>query len=360
MLKTVLHDEHIILGAKMAEFAGYDMPLYYKDGVLEEHLWTRANTGVFDVSHMGVIYIRGINATKLLELATPGHYNKDMSSKYTVLLNNDGGIMDDLIVTKINDEQYFLVVNASRKHHDLRYLSGIASDLGSVSVDLDDSQSILAVQGKEAESILAKIFDRDFSGLQYMSATLIAHAGTEIMINRTGYTGEDGFEVTLPSIHAHWLWKLLLGEACVKPIGLAARDGLRLEAGYPLYGADLNETISPIEASMGWLINNYNQSFRGHERILREKQHGAKCTRQGIVLSGKGVLRPGLKLYDMNNHEIGYLSSGGHSPVLKKSIGFGYIPRGHDKALVGIYGKMLEVDIVPFPFIPLRVKKLPK
>lgn len=357
MKTTALNATHRQQGAKMVEFAGYDMPVQYADGMLKEHEWTRSgNVGIFDVSHMGQFIAEGADVVKFLSHITPTDFSLSTPNlaKYTVLTNPEGGIIDDLIITKLTDTKFFIVLNAGCKEKDAVWIrknlpAGIKFE------ELSD-RALIAVQGAKAEEVLNRfLVDGNLSTLPYMnigkftvspsdemqdnkvSAELgepfrkgardtgasVSDYKEEVFISRTGYTGEDGFEVSIKNSAAPQFWLDLSAQAEVKPIGLGARDSLRLEMGYPLYGHDLDDTTSPIEAALGWVVSKSNTSFIGSDRVLKEKAEGAKRKRIGVKLLDRGIAREGTEIRK-DGKKIGVLSSGGFSPNLKVSIGQGY------------------------------------
>lgn len=349
MKKTSLNETHRFLGAKMVEFAGYDMPVQYPDGMLKEHEWTRSgNVGIFDVSHMGQFMIEGKDVAKFLSYITPTDFSLSTQNlaKYTVLTNPEGGIIDDLIITKLTDEKFFIVLNAGCKEKDADWIRKNLKNLpaGINFTELSD-RSLIAVQGGKAEEVLNRFLSGVYlSNLPYMNLGTYKlgtpmqfakrqFAGRpvacqndyweEVFISRTGYTGEDGFEISIRNSAAPQFWRDLCAQSEVKPIGLGARDSLRLEMGYPLYGHDLDKTTSPIEAGLGWVVSKTNTNFIGAERILKEKAEGVKHKRMGVKLLDRGIAREGTEIRK-DGKRIGKLSSGGFSPNLKVSIGQGY------------------------------------
>ena len=326
MKSTALNQTHRAQGAKMVEFAGYDMPVQYPDGMLKEHEWTRSgNVGIFDVSHMGQFFIEGAEVIKFLSHITPTDFSLSApnQAKYTVLTNETGGIIDDLIITKITDTKFFIVLNAGCKEKDEAWIrKNLPAEISFT--ELKD-RSLIAIQGAKAESVLNSFLaEGDLVNLPYMNVvTYKFKNGEEVFIGRTGYTGEDGFEVSIKNSAAPQFWLDLSAMSEVKPIGLGARDSLRLEMGYPLYGHDLDETTSPIEAAIGWVVSKSNINFIGADRILKEKLEGAKRKRIGVKLLDRGIAREGCEIRK-DGKKIGVLSSGGFSPNLKVSIGQGY------------------------------------
>ena len=326
MKKTALNEVHRQQGAKMVEFAGYDMPVQYPDGMLKEHEWTRSgNVGIFDVSHMGQYIIEGKEVAKFLSHITPTDFSLSTPAlaKYTVLTNENGGIIDDLIITKINDEKFFIVLNAGCKEKDEAWIrKNLPSHLKFTALS---DRSLIAVQGGKAEEVLNRFLaSGDLAQLPYMNlGTYKFKNGEEVFIGRTGYTGEDGFEVSIKNDAVAQFWLDLSAMSEVKPIGLGARDSLRLEMGYPLYGHDLDDTTSPIEAALGWVVSKSNSGFIGAARVLKEKAEGVQRKRIGVKLLDRGIAREGTEIRK-DGKKIGVLSSGGFSPNLKVSIGQGY------------------------------------
>ncbi len=327
MKTTALNQTHRNQGAKMVEFAGYDMPVQYAEGMLKEHEWTRSgNIGIFDVSHMGQFFIEGEKVVEFLSHITPTDFSLStpMLAKYTVLTNENGGIIDDLIITKITDTKFFIVLNAGCKEKDAAW---IRKNLpAGIKFDELSTRSLLAVQGEKAEEILNEFLaDGNLADLPYMNLGFYTlKNGEKVFIGRTGYTGEDGFEVSIENAAAPKFWLDLSANPKVKPIGLGARDSLRLEMGYPLYGHDLDDTTSPIEAGLGWVVSKTNTSFIGSNRVLKEKLEGVSRKRIGVKLVDRGIAREGTEIKTKDGKTIGFLSSGGFSPNLKTSIGQGY------------------------------------
>jgi aminomethyltransferase len=341
MKLTILNQIHNQLGAKMVEFAGYSMPVQYKDGMLKEHEWVRSgNVGIFDVSHMGQFLIEGEGVDKFLSYITPTDFKLSSNNlaKYTVLTNPSGGIIDDLIITKINDRKFFMVLNAGCKEKDA---SWIRKNLpANIKFSGLSSRSLIALQGQKSQEVLQNLIkDRNLGDLAYMhmdnyQLKNAREIDKEVYISRTGYTGEDGFEISIENSGIIDLWQKLCDFDSVKPIGLGARDSLRLEMGYPLYGHDLDETTSPIEAGISWVVSKSSKDFIGHETILLQKNSGQiKRKRVGIKLLDRQIARQDMEIVDHEGKKIGQLTSGGFSPTLKTSIGQAYID--HDLAKIG-------------------------
>ena len=361
--KTPLYQNHIDLGAKMGPFAGYDMPLFYQEGALKEHEWVRTHTGLFDVSHMGQVVIHGPNAMAFIHKICPSDFTSapEGRAKYTVLLNEQGGIVDDMIVTRMDAECFFVVINAGRKAEDLVWMQQQIIDGATISV-LED-RALIAVQGIGAEKIVKECFGFDCSEQPYMWFQTFPYAEDEkIYVSRLGYTGEDGFELSVPNAHAGTVWDKLLESGEVKPAGLVSRDTLRLEMGYPLYGHDLDDTITPIEASLGWVVSKHNESFLGHDVIRGQQKNGAGRIRVGIELTDKGIAREGAQLLSEDGTEIGMLTSGGFSPVLQKGIGQGYVDPAYAKtgAIVKVVVRNREIAarVAPLSFVSAKTKSM--
>lgn len=363
LMTTALHPSHLALGAKMGAFAGYDMPLYYDLGVLKEHEWVRSHCGIFDVSHMGQVRLRAQESNQsavreFLESLTPSSFAKLPlnRAKYTVLVNERGGIIDDLMVTKITEDEFFLVINAGCKTKDIAFMR--AQLPPSVMLDYLDSRALIAVQGPRAEQVIAEALRIDLAHLKYMelwqgNLTDYMEGEGTLMISRLGYTGEDGFEISLPNDFAPAMWQKLLGHSEVRPIGLAARDSLRLEMGYCLYGHDIDETTTPREAGLEWVM--------AKDKIAEFPTPQRK--RVGVRLLEKGVAREGSEVIDLKTGaKIGGLSSGGFSPTLNQSIGQAYVPTDfatetHPIAVV-VRGRSIDAEITPMPFVPPKTKRL--
>ncbi|MFT4718673.1 MAG: aminomethyltransferase [Rickettsiales bacterium] len=360
--KTSLNQVHKDQKAKMVEFAGYEMPVEYSFGMLKEHEWVRGdNVGLFDVSHMGQITIEGPNSAEFLSKLTPSNFKiaKNNLAKYTVLTNEKGGIIDDLIITRIAEDKFFIVINAGCKEKDIAWIAkNLPKELTLTKLG---NRSLVAIQGLKAEEILQNFITKGcLSELPYMNlGEFTLKNGQNIFISRTGYTGEDGFEVSIEDSSASDFWLELCQNEFVRPIGLGARDSLRLEMGYPLYGHDLNEETSPVEAGLSWVVSKTNDSFFGSDRIIPEKANGAKIKRVGIKILEKGIAREGAKI-ERDGKIIGKLTSGGFSPILKTSIGQTYLPSdiaiNGDKLHVIVRNRKILAEICSPNFLPARTK----
>ncbi len=346
---------HRAKGARMVEFAGYWMPIQY-EGILAEHLWTRANAGLFDVSHMGQLRLSGDGAAEALETLVPGDIMalKPGRMRYSLLLAEDGGILDDLMITGGDDELY-MVVNGAVKWDDIAHLREHLPD--EISLNHMDEQALLALQGPQAAAALERLVP-GVGALVFMQADSFDWNGVPLGISRSGYTGEDGFEISVPAAHVTALADALCAMQEVKPIGLGARDSLRLEAGLPLYGHDLDPLIDPVEGDLGFAISKRRREqggFPGASRILGHLADGAPRKRVGLLVDGKVPVREGAKLFD-GNTEIGVVTSGGFAPSIGAPIAMGYVPTGLSAtgtALAAeVRGKRVPVTVAAMPFVP--------
>ena len=324
---TPLHAAHLALGARMVPFAGYDMPVQYTEGVLKEHLWTREHAGIFDVSHMGQARLRGVAPLAAFEEVVPGDFInlKPGKQKYSVLLNRQGGIIDDLMAARpvnsagTGDDGLFVVVNGACKDNDFKV---IGDELGpQVQIERLENRALIAIQGPEAAAVFQH-YAPEAADMVFMDVRLMTAFGVDLIVSRSGYTGEDGYEISVPGDAADDVWNVLLSDHRVKPIGLGARDSLRLEAGLPLYGHDLDETVSPVEGDLAFAINKNRREqrdFPGAARIVKELAEGParKCVALK-VLEGAPA-REGAEIADAAGTVIGVVTSGGFSPVLKQA-----------------------------------------
>lgn len=351
---------HRARGGRMVEFAGYWMPVQY-EGIIAEHLWTREFAGLFDVSHMGQLVISGEGVEPALEAVLPIDLAslKPNAPRYSLLLDDDGGILDDLMVTR-REDGFYLVVNGATKWDDIGHLREALPD--EVTINHLEDQALLALQGPQACAALERVAtgDQPLAALTFMKGGQFTLAGVEAWISRSGYTGEDGFEISVPAEAAAAVADLLCAQPEVKPIGLGARDSLRLEAGLPLYGHDLSPETSPVEADLAFAINKRRRSeggFPGAARILAELAGGAARKRVGLTLEGRQAAREGAPVYAKNQH-VGVLTSGGFSPSLNHPIAMAYVTAAHSapgSALeIEVRGKRLPARVVAMPFVPHR------
>ena len=353
--KTVLYDYHKNLGAKFVPFAGYEMPVQYSTGIVEEHRFTRTEVGFFDVSHMGQLSIEGKEALELaLEKIIPIDIKniKLNQSKYSFLTNEKGGIYDDLIVTKLT-KGFNIILNAACKKNDFKIINSALGDKFKLTLHKD--LSLIALQGPRASEVLEKIVNK-VSSLRFMNGNNFSFNNENIYITRSGYTGEDGFEISLPNnIAEDFAKKLIIGGA--KPIGLGARDTLRLEAGLCLYGHDIDESTSPIEANLKWAISKRRREeggFPGYEKIKSDMNGKLSRLRVGIKPDGKVIAREGTKIFSEDNQEIGLVTSGTFGPSINSSIAMGYVKydfsRIGNKILLEVRGKKHDARVSELPF----------
>ena len=328
-LKTVtLNDTHRQLGAKMVPFAGYDMPVRYSSD-LDEHHTVRRALGIFDVSHMGEFRLRGPQALDLIQRVTSNDASKlaDGKAQYSCLPNNDGGIVDDLLVYQLAAEDYLLVVNASNIEKDWSWIQQ-HNTRGVEMEDISDRTSLFAVQGPKTIAALQQLTDVDLSGIPYYSFVQGTFAGApNVIISATGYTGAGGFELYIPNESAAMVWDKIMTaghDFGIKPIGLGARDTLRLEMGYCLYGNDIDDTTSPLEAGLGW-ITKFTKEFTNSANIKKQKEVGVRKKLVSFVMDGPGIPRGHYELMDAEGQKIGDVTSGTQSPSLSKGIGMGYV-----------------------------------
>ncbi len=356
MKKTVLLDKHIKLGAKIVDFAGFKMPISYSS-VTEEHNHVRENVGVFDVSHMGEFEISGKNSTHFVQFMCSNDIMrlKPGKAQYNCLVNDNGGIIDDLIVYKIDEEKYLLVVNASNIEKDLNWIKSLNENYNCSINNISDKISLLAVQGPKADLLCENFTKEDLKTLSNYSFKLGTFAGIDnVIISKTGYTGSGGFELYVSNDSVEHIWDELFSveNLEVKPIGLAARDTLRIEMGYCLYGNDINESVTPIEANLGW-ITKVETNFIGSESIKKQIEVGIKKNLVGFIINGKGIPRKGYEIFDKSKNQIGEVTSGTFSPILKKGIGLAYIKS--NIPLTEIYLKirnnLIKLEVVKTPFI---------
>ncbi|MFV0564449.1 MAG: glycine cleavage system aminomethyltransferase GcvT [Flavobacteriaceae bacterium] len=357
MKNTALTETHLALGAKMVPFAGFNMPVQY-EGVNAEHETVRNAVGVFDVSHMGEFLIEGEHALALIQSVTSNDASKLTNGKaqYSCLPNDNGGIVDDLIVYKIKDNQYLLVVNASNIEKDWNWISA-KNTMGATMRNLSDDYSLLAIQGPKAIEAMQSLTSRDLSAIKFYSFEVGDFAGIEhVIISATGYTGSGGFEIYCKNSEVKQIWdKVFQAGAAygIKPIGLAARDTLRLEMGYCLYGNDINDTTSPIEAGLGW-ITKFTKNFTNSEALKTQKENGVTRKLIAFELDERGIPRQGYDIVDNNGNKIGEVTSGTMAPSLGKGIGLGYVPTAlaevGSKINIQIRKNAVSATVVKLPF----------
>jgi aminomethyltransferase len=354
MKNTVLTEDHIALGAKMVPFAGYNMPVQYKDGVTAEHETVRNNTGVFDVSHMGEFLVKGPNALALIQKVTSNDASKLSvgQAQYSCFPNDKGGIVDDLIVYKIRDEEYLLVVNASNIEKDWDWINS-HNTMNAELKNISDDFSLLAIQGPKTIEKIAGLTSVDLNAIKFYHFEIGDFAGIEhVIISATGYTGSGGFEIYCHNKDVKQIWQKLMN-LNIKPIGLAARDTLRLEMGYCLYGNDIDDETSPLEAGLGW-ITKFSKDFINSAALKQQKEEGITKKLVGFELLERGIPRNGYAITDKEGNPIGIVTSGTMAPSLGKGIGLGYVPKevstpGND-VFIQIRKKLVPAKVVKLPF----------
>ena len=360
LLKTPLHALHLELGARMVPFAGYDMPVQYPLGVMKEHQHTREQAGLFDVSHMGQIRLIGADAARALEALVPVDII-DLPvgmQRYAMFTNEQGGILDDLMVANLGNDELFLVVNAACKDQDLAHLRKHLGGHCQIQ-PLFEERALLALQGPAAVNVLQRLAP-DVAKMTFMQFAPVTLLGADCYVSRSGYTGEDGFEISVPAERAEELARRLLAEPEVQAIGLGARDSLRLEAGLCLYGHDMNDTTTPIEASLLWAISKARRvdgpragGFPGAENIFAQQQNGVARKRVGLLPQERTPVREGAEIVDADGSVIGTVCSGGFGPTLGAPLAMGYV----DIAFTPVDSEVWA--IVRGKRVPMKVSKMP-
>ncbi len=371
--RTILYDLHLELGAKMVPFAGWEMPVQYRLGVMKEHLHTRAEAGLFDVSHMGQVILRPKSgaledAAAALEGLVPVSVLglKEGRQRYAMFTNDAGGILDDLMVANRGDH-LFLVVNAARREADIAHMRAHLSE--ACEIEVIEDRALIALQGPKAEAALSRL-NPYAAGMRFMDSANLGFFGEECWVSRSGYTGEDGYEISVPADKAEALARALLEMDEVEPIGLGARDSLRLEAGLCLYGHDIDETTSPVEAALEWAIQKVRRrggaregGFPGAARILDELENGAARRRVGILPEGRAPMREGTPLFagETDGEPVGAVTSGAFGPSLERPVSMGYVPTemaDPGTALFGeVRGRRHAAEIAALPFRPANYKR---
>ncbi|PUA18790.1 glycine cleavage system aminomethyltransferase GcvT [Glaciimonas sp. PCH181] len=363
LARTPLYDLHVELGAKMVPFAGYQMPVQYPTGVLKEHSHTRTQAGLFDVSHMGQVRLTGQHAAAALETLVPVDII-DLpvnTQRYALFTNETGGILDDLMVANAGDH-LFLVVNAACKEQDIAHLRQHLSDR--CTVEELSEYALLALQGPQAAKVLAR-FAPQVAQMLFMQTATVTLAGFPCFVSRSGYTGEDGFEISVPNAHAEKLARLLLDQPEVAPIGLAARDSLRLEAGLCLYGHDMDDATTPVEASLAWALSKVRRAdqaraggYPGAAIILQQLAEGVARKRVGLLPQERIPVREGAEVVDANGAVVGKVTSGGFGPTVGGPVAMGYVDIAHAQPgtllQAIVRGKSIPVVVTKTPFTPQR------
>lgn len=357
MKNTALTDKHISLGAKMVPFAGYNMPVQY-EGINAEHATVRKSVGVFDVSHMGEFILKGDNALDLIQRVVSNDASKlyDGKVQYAYLPNENGGIVDDLLVYRIDEKTYMLVVNASNIEKDWNWIQQF-NTAGVEMHNISEKTSLLAVQGPKAAEALQSLTEIDLASMEYYTFTKGKFAGVDnVIVSATGYTGAGGFEIYCDNEHAEAVWDAVFQAGAdfqIKPIGLGARDTLRLEMGFCLYGNDIDDTTSPIEAGLGW-VTKFTKEFTNSSALKAEKEAGVKRKLVGFEMIDRGIPRHDYEIVDAEGNVIGKVTSGTQSPSLQKAIGIGYVNKDQAKEgneiFISIRNNAIKAKVVKFPF----------
>lgn len=358
-MKTVpLHEVHVQLGAKIVPFAGFEMPVRYSSDIQEHHA-VRNHVGVFDVSHMGEFSVKGPKALDLIQKVSANDASVlyDGKVQYSYLPNKDGGVVDDLLVYRYNQDEYLLVVNASNIEKDWNWIQGLNSE-GVEMKNLSDDLCLLAVQGPDATATLQKLTDENLAAMEYYTFKVGTMAGIQdVIISATGYTGAGGFEIYIKKEDARKMWDAIFEagkEFDIQPVGLGARDTLRLEKGFCLYGNDIDDKTSPLEAGLGW-VTKFTKDFTNSENLKIEKENGVKSKLVGFEMIDRGIPRGHYEICDADGNKLGDVTSGTQSPTLQKGIGLGYVPTSYSKPETEIFirvrEKLLKAKVVKLPFI---------
>lgn len=361
--KTPLFENHIKLNARIVNFGGWNMPVQYTS-IIEEHITTRTQVGLFDVSHMGEIEIKGKDALPFLQKIVTQDVSKSKAGEqvqYSLMCYPTGGVVDDILIYKMTTENILLCVNASNIEKDFQWLCENKTRENVTLLNRSDDYVQMAIQGPKALNLLSQFSDVNLSQIKYYRFTIGKVLGIEMIISRTGYTGEDGYEIYLPSQKGPEMWEALLEKGKtfgVKPCGLGARDTLRIEMRYPLYGHELGETITPLEADLEWVVKLNKEDFIGKKALILQKEKGLSKKCVGFELLEPGIARQGYSIYSLKNELIGEVTSGTLSPTLNKAIGIGFV-KPKEAAIgkahtVDIRGKKTRIKIVQTPFIPRK------
>ncbi|HEX7038851.1 MAG TPA: glycine cleavage system aminomethyltransferase GcvT [Trueperaceae bacterium] len=350
MLRTPLHQKHLELGARLVEFAGYEMPLHYQGGINEEHLAVRSGVGAFDVSHMAEVRVSGPEATAFLSYATLNDPARLRAGRgqYSMLPNDSGGVVDDLYVYREGEDEYLIVANAANRHAVVSHLRRLAEGRDVAVEDESDAWALIAVQGPSAALLLDRLVEPDLTEVKRNATVDAAVSGVPVRLSRTGYTGEDGFEVFVRPDDAAAVWDVVVG-AGATPCGLGARDTLRLEAGFPLYGHELTESTNPLCTDFAWVVK--DKPFHG-----REAMWGSECRRRlvGIRMVDRAIPRQGYRVLDRDRNTVGEVSSGTLSPLTRESIGFAWVDAAHaepgSRLWVEVRGRPMGAVVVKPPF----------
>lgn len=371
---TVLHDKHVELGGKMVPFAGYSMPVQYPDGIKDSHLFVRSSAGLFDVSHMGQVRLHGKDRVAFLEKLVVGDIAalSEGSGVLSVLTTESGGIIDDTIISNVGGDKHGMVINAGCKDKDLEHMRGhlASAKAGGMDVELEviEDHELLALQGPKAMATMTKFSpDYDFVHMPFMTGAVMSVLGIPCHVTRCGYTGEDGFEISVPSDKAVELFEALIAEDAVRPVGLGARDSLRLEAGLCLYGNDIDDTTSPVEAGLNWTIGKRRREtggFLGEGVILKHLNEGITRRRMAFVMKKGAPARGGEALLSEDGEAVGTVTSGGFSPSLGTAIGMGYANKPFNKSgtklQVQVRSRTNGVEVKKMPLVPAHYYSVPE
>jgi len=360
LLKTPLFDEHIALGAKMVPFAGFAMPVQYKNGALTEYTFVReGGAGLFDITHMGQVRVSGMGALAFLQYMTTNDVSKLAEGQvhYSALLGEFGTFIDDITTYKISDHEYYLCINAANRHKDVAHLQQQAGAFDVRVVDESDDTALLALQGAAAQAALQPLVDGDLEAIGYYRFAQVSVHGVSAIVSRTGYTGEDGFEIYLPNAIAVKVWKQLLGSGA-GAIGLAARDMLRTEMGYALYGHEISNAVTPVEAKLMWITKLDKGDFIGRQAVMARKASGPEKRLVALKLTGRGIPREHYKVF-VNGEESGEITSGMHSPMAG-GVALAYVKPEHADSgdlSVEIRGKQVAAERTSLPFVRSNVRR---
>ncbi len=361
--RTPLYDVHCQLNARIIPFGGWDMPVSYS-GIIEEHLRVRSHAGLFDVSHMGEVEIHGPRAEAAVQYLTLNDVSglQDFQLQYSALCNESGGLIDDITICRLAADRFLIIINAGNIDKDVAWIQQHLP-AGAEATNLSDQKALLALQGPSAETILQRLTPAALSALDYYHATPARVADLEVLISRLGYTGEDGFEMMVDGQHAVALWQALMEAGqpeTLLPVGLGARDTLRLEARYLLYGVDMDESHTPFEVGLNWLTKLDKGPFIGRDALIRAKAEGVPQRLVGFVLKERGIARAHYRVMD-GETPIGTVTSGTMSPSLEQAIGTAFVPRAYTKVgsefAIEIRNKAIPAEVVRAPFVPRRVKR---
>jgi len=360
LLKTALHGEHLAANGKMVPFAGYELPVQYQSGALKEYTAVReGEAGIFDITHMGQVRILGVDSLKFLQYVTTNDVSKLVEGQvqYSALLNEQGCFIDDITTYKISDEEYYLCINAANRHKDVAHLKAQATNFSVTVSDESDATTLLALQGGKAQAALQDLVNVDLNEIGYYKFKNLQVSGVHGIISRTGYTGEDGFEIYIPNHIAVDVWRALLAKGAV-PIGLAARDMLRTEMGYALYGHEISDAVTPVEAKLMWITKLDKGDFIGKQAVEARRAEGPTKRLIAIKLTGRGIPREHYKVL-VDGVESGEVTSGMHSPMAG-GVALAYVKPEHAEAgeiTVEIRGKQMEAERTTLPFVRSNVKK---